>query len=117
MKEEIHAVHHMNHIRRMIDEMKPLPQRKEPVLAAFAGGLGGAFGVGLYLWSVKDFAICFGMALLVMVILAPTVVGEIAALPIGSLFAAFYGAYRVSSSNRKLGSNKTSPPALPRKVA
>jgi hypothetical protein len=118
MKEEFHALHLLERIKHMIDEMKPLPQRKVPGLAFLAGAVLGAVGVGLYLRSLKDCAVCFGMALVVMIILAPTVVGEIAALPLGSILAAIYGGYRATSSNRKLdASGKTSPPLLPKKAA
>jgi hypothetical protein len=59
------------------------------------------------------------MALALIVVLAPTVVGEVAALPLGSLLAAIYGGLRATSSNKKLAppGKATVSTMLPRKVA
>jgi hypothetical protein len=115
MEKQAHLIHVIKH---GIEEMPPLARRKEPVLAFVAGFVLGAVGIGLYLQSFKDFAICMLAALSLLIVLAPTVVGEIFGLPLGFLLAAIYGAYRASTSNRKLASlSKNAPPAPPKQVA
>jgi hypothetical protein len=82
--------------------MKPLKQRKNPVIAFILGFLLQGVGVGLYLESWKDFFVCVGVFVLFFGLLLPTVIGEELLVPAAALFCGIYGAWRAASSNRKL---------------
>ena len=89
-------------VRKHLRKMKPLKQRKNPVIAFILGFLLQGIGVGLYLESWKDFFVCIGIFVLFFGILLPTVIGEELLVPVSALFCAIYGAWRANSSNRKL---------------
>ena len=90
-----HAVHQAH---KVVEQLEPLAEEKNPLVAFLLGVFFGALGVGIYFRSWKDFFVCF--FLFVFLTLA---IPGLGALP-GWLFAAFYGAYRAHSSNeRRLG--------------
>ncbi len=89
-------------IGHKLQEMRPLKQKKSPVIAFILGFLLQGIGVGLYLESWKDFFACVGIFVLFFGILLPTVVGEAFLLPVAALFCGIYGAWRASSSNQKI---------------
>jgi hypothetical protein len=100
---------HWSHVPRAakavgkeLGKMKPLKQKKNPVIAFILGILLQGIGVGLYLESWKDFFVCVGIFVLFFGILLPTVVGEELLVPAAALFCGIYGAWRAVSSNRKL---------------
>jgi hypothetical protein len=81
------------------DKMEPLPAKKDPVIAAFAGFVLGGVGLGAYLRTWPDFFIPCLILLTLMVL----------SLPLGGLpmffapfFMAIYGYRRVKASNDRL---------------
>lgn len=56
--------------------MKPLKQRKNPVIAFILGFFLQGIGVGLYLESWIDFFACVGAGMFLFVVLLPTVVAR-----------------------------------------
>jgi hypothetical protein len=97
------AGHAAKHIAEQLRELKPLKEKKNPLIAFILGFLLQGIGVGLYLGSVKDFFICVGIFVLFFGILLPTVIGEAFLLPAAALFCGCYGAWRAISSNEKAG--------------
>lgn len=91
-----HSVHHVRHTTEAIHSLSPLKNKKNPVIAAVLGVLFGAIGIGIYFRSWKDFFICMGL-FIGLIILIP----GLGALP-GWLFSAIYGAYRAHTSNENL---------------
>jgi len=81
----------------IVQELAPLPEYKNPVIAAVAGIALGAIGVAFYLRSAKDFFICLGMFLGLSVVLPG--LGSI----LGWFFAPAYGAWRAHTSNQNAG--------------
>jgi hypothetical protein len=105
-----HQLHHAGHLAKhtaeQLAKMRPLKQRKSPVLAFVLGFCLGGIGLGLYFQSWKDFFVCVGIFLGFFVILLPTVAGE-AFLPLlGPTFCAIYGAWRANMSNEKLSGSR-----------
>ena len=77
----------------MIAKLDPLPEKKNPLLAAVLGFLFGPIGVGIYFRSWMDGLVCMG----VFLFLAMT---GILAIP-GWWFAAGYGVVRAVNSNKQ----------------
>lgn len=50
---------------------KGLQMRKNPILAAILGVLFGAFGIGIYFRSFKDFLLCLGLQILLILLPIP----------------------------------------------
>lgn len=102
----LHHAHHVveaaRHTADALKELKPLKQRKNPMVAALVGFFFQAMGIALYFGSLKDFFICVGVFVLFFAILLPTVIGEAFLLPAASIFCAIYGAWRAYDSNAKL---------------
>ena len=48
-----------NFAKRIVDDMKPLKKKKNPILAAILGFFGGSILLGIYFFSFKDFIILF----------------------------------------------------------
>jgi hypothetical protein len=82
---------------RIVNDLPPLPERKNPLIAFGLGLALGAVGVALYFKSAKDFFVCLGLF-----IVASIIVPGLGSL-LGWFFAPCYGAYRAASSNEKLG--------------
>lgn len=98
-----HVNHHaLKHTAEMLGKLKPLKQKKSPLIAFIFGFLLQGIGVGLYLQSWKDFFICVGVFVLLFGILFPTLIGEAFLIPAAALFCGLYGAWRATSSNEKL---------------
>ena len=76
-----------------IDRMDPLPDRKNPWVAAVDHSFFGAIGVGLYFGSWSDFFLCF----VVIFLLLMTGIGA----PLGFVLTGVYGYYRAHTSNEK----------------
>jgi hypothetical protein len=106
MSKVSHAGHNVHGIHKFFhsvhDGLAPLKKRRDPTAAFFIGLTLGAFGLGPYLGSWKDFFICLGAVLFFALVLAPTMVGEVFTLPLSWLFAACYGTVRVHGSNERL---------------
>jgi hypothetical protein len=90
------AVHFFHGTGKIVEGMGPLAKTKNPFVAGLAGFFFGAFGVGLYLGSWRDFFVC--LALLVGLTI---VIPGIGVVP-GWLFSAVYGYARASKSNEHL---------------
>jgi len=88
----VHAAHQAH---QLLENLEPLPEEKNPVLAFFLGIFFGALGVGLYFKSWKDFFVC-----LFLLIFLTVMIPAVGSIP-GWLFAGFYGAYRAYSSNER----------------
>jgi hypothetical protein len=86
---------HAYHAVKLVSELEPLPEPKNPVIAGVLGFFFGALGVGLYFKSWKDFLICFGVFFVVLF-----AIPALGAVP-GWWFAAGYGVYRAYSSNAR----------------
>lgn len=86
-----HAAHNLH---RACEQMEPLPDRKNPLIAAVVGFLFGFIGIGIYFKSWKDLFICF----LIFLPLIFTGVGA----PVGWCIAGAYGFFRALNSNEKL---------------
>jgi TM2 domain-containing membrane protein YozV len=82
--------------KKTIDNLKPV-KKKNPLVAALVGFFFGPFGIGIYLESWRDFFICLGVLILLMF--------TVALAPIGWIFSAAYGCYRVITSNENGGHN------------
>src|ERR1043166_932176 len=90
-----HAAHQAQQI---VEQLDPLGEEKNPIIAFVLGIFFGALGGGIFFKSWKDFFVC----LLLFIFLTVAIPG-LGAVP-GWLFAAFYGAYRAHTSNeRRLG--------------
>lgn len=74
----------------------PLKWRKNPYLAFILGFIFGIFGIGLYLWSLRDFFYA-----LLMLIGFGIVFPGVGLIP-GWMFLGVYGFMRVYYSNKKL---------------
>lgn len=85
-------------INTILAALPVLKKPKNPGLAAIIGFIAGAIGVGLYTWSLLDFAICF----LVAVIAGIAIGGSGAGWLLGAAFAGVYGALRVIDSNKRI---------------
>jgi hypothetical protein len=82
---------------RIFDRLPPLHTRKSPFLAALAGLVLGGIGVGLYLWSWRDFAIGVGAFVLF------TLLSQSYLVVFGLLIATpLYGFLRAYNSNLRL---------------
>lgn len=81
-------------------EIDPLEKKKDPGKAVIWGFLLGPFGVGFYFRSWRDFFLCMGMLILLIIVL-PVVGG----FP-GWIFSAAYGYFRAESSNRRIDNNR-----------
>src|SRR5580692_7428788 len=95
--------HHINHhalkgLLKVVEQMEPLRQRKDPALAAIAG-LFGAVGIGLYFRTWRDLFWSFGICIAVLIIAAPT--GETLSI-LAPIICAIYGYHRCKSSNLAL---------------
>lgn len=88
--------HAFDAAKQVIKDMKPLPELKNPYIAAIVGFFFGFAGVAIYFKSWKDFWICLLM-LIVLSILIPGL-GEIP----GWLFSPAYAFYRAKKSNEQL---------------
>ncbi len=99
-EEQKHGHSVLGWLYRIADELEPLDEVKNPgVAAALAFALGG-IGLGLYLKSLKDALIPFGLFAAILILGIPT--GE--ALLVAAPFVwAAYGYYRVKSSNERVG--------------
>ena len=86
-----HAADLLKGTKESLEKMKPLKDKKNPFTAALLGFLFGPVGIGIYLESWRDFLTCLGVLILLMLTIALT--------PIGWLFSAAYGFYRVYTSN------------------
>ncbi len=102
MSEAAHRAHVLHGLHKWIHEMDPLAKQKSPVIAFVMGFLFGCFGVGLYLWSWKDFFFSLLVVVLFVLLFLPTGPFEAFALPIGFLVVGCYAAYRASCSNERL---------------
>ncbi len=80
----------------ILSKLPTLSKPKSPAVAAILGFLFGGVGLGLYFWSLLDFAIC----ILVVVILA-AVLHTPSTVLIGAAFAGIYGALRALDSNKR----------------
>ncbi len=98
MSDMQHAAHFVKHGAEVINQLPPLPEKKNPVAAFVVGLIFGALGVSIYFKSAKDFFICLGM-LVVLTIMRPFGPGEF----LGWLFSPVYGAWRAHTSNKNLG--------------
>jgi len=84
-----------------VRKLEVLPENLNAVSAFFLGLFFGAIGIGIYLRSWKDFFVCMGLFIGLLIVLFPTGPGEVLGPIIGCLFSAVYGAYRVSTSNER----------------
>jgi hypothetical protein len=78
----------------------PMRRRRNPVFAAFWGLLLGGIGVGLYLRSLLDGLIAFGLAMVGYGLFAVT--HHPATALLSMVTPGLYGFHRVRLSNRKL---------------
>jgi hypothetical protein len=93
-----HGVHAAHQAHQLVEQLKPLGEEKNPLVAFLLGVFFGALGVGIYFKSWKDFFVC-----LFLFIFLTFMIPGVGAVP-GWLFAGVYGAYRAHSSNeRRLG--------------
>jgi Kef-type K+ transport system membrane component KefB len=90
-----HGVHVAHQAQQAVENLEPLAEEKNPIVAFFLGVFFGALGVSIYFKSVKDFFVC-----LFVFILLTVMIPGLGAVP-GWLFAGFYGAYRAHSSNER----------------
>lgn len=92
-----HAGHAAKEAGKIIRNLDPLGEYKNPFVAFLMGLVFGALGVAIYFKSGKDFLICMGMFIAACIILPGF--GAI----LGWVFAPCYGAYRAVTSNEALG--------------
>jgi hypothetical protein len=78
---------------------RPIARRKSAALAAVIGLLFGAIGVGIYLRSFVDFALCIVLTMVAFVVFAFT--GSAMTLLLCMSTSALYGFHRVRMSNRQ----------------
>ena len=95
------------------DQLEPLNNIKNPILAAACGFLFGGIGLGLYLRSLKDFLIPFALLFAIVILGIPT--GEALLVAVPFIWAA-YGYYRVKSSNERLGAFSSTWPIIDAEV-
>lgn len=90
------ATHHYPHlIQKLLEDLPPLRQKKNPVIAGILGFLFGGLGIGLYFQSWKDGIYLVIVFFLLSILLAHlVVVGPFLAL----CFASLWGVIRASSS-------------------
>ena len=86
-----HAGHQIAHVAHIVEKLDPLPEKKNPLVAAALGFCFGAIGVGIYFRSWKDTVICLAVFL-------PLAMTGVLAIP-GWWFAAAYGLFRAVKSN------------------
>jgi hypothetical protein len=98
----VHTVSHK--LPELCKGLPPLSEDKNPVTAAILGLLFGPFGIGIYFKSGVDFAICFGILILL------SLTGVLA--PVGWVMAAAYGAHRAKESNKKRQELRNVPPII-----
>lgn len=80
-------------------KLPPLKRKKNPGLAGILGFLLGGIGLGLYFWSLLDFAVPVLLAVLAGIIFSKlAAAGWIA----GALVASGYGIFRAITSNAAL---------------
>jgi len=95
-----HEINHFLHVAtHIVKDLGPLSKKKNPLIAFCLGFCFGAFGIGLYLWSWKDFGICIALGVMLTLALYPTGPGMLLGIPGEFLLSACYGAYRVTTSN------------------
>jgi hypothetical protein len=99
MSEAAHRAHALEALHKWIHEMEPLGSRKNPFIAFAMGFLFGCLGVGLYLWSWKDFFYSLLVIIVFVVLFLPTGPFEALAIPIGFTVVGAYAAYRAHCSN------------------
>lgn len=96
MSRQAHIGHVLGELKKDMEKAAPLKEKKNVLTAAVVGFLFGPIGIGIYMGSWRDFFTC----LIVLVLLLFTV----ALAPIGWIFSAVYGGYRVWTSNQNLNS-------------
>jgi hypothetical protein len=110
MNDKNHA--HQSMLQALLNiarDLEPLPEKKNPRIAAACGFISGGVGLGLYLQSWKDFLIPFGLLMLMLIL--GVVTGEILLVAAPFVWAA-YGHQRVKASNAKLEQRKSTAPIL-----
>lgn len=90
-----HTVHVAKHAAESIEKLPKLPEKKNPIIAAILGICFGAIGIGLYFQSWKDFWVCIGLLIFLLICIP-----GVGAIP-GWISAAVYGFYRATTSNEK----------------
>jgi len=89
------AHHYPHFIHKLLEDLPPIKEKKNPVLAGILGFLFGGIGLGIYFQSFKDFLYPVLVFLMLSVLLAPLlVVGPFLAL----LFASGWGVVRALGS-------------------
>ena len=82
---------------------RPIPHRRNAVLAATIGLLFGAIGVGIYLRSFLDFVLCTVLTMAAFILFAFT--GSAMTLLLCMTTSALYGFHRVRTSNARWPAN------------
>lgn len=79
----------------LLSKLPVLRKNKNASVAAILGFLFGGVGLGLYCWSLLDFAICVLVAIIAGALL------HTGGVLVGAAFAGIYGALRVLDSNKR----------------
>lgn len=90
--------HHFPHfIQRLLEDLPPIREKKNPVVAGVLGFLFGGIGLGLYFQSWKDFVYPVIVFFMLSVLLSPLiVVGPF----LGLVFASLWGVVRAVDSGK-----------------
>lgn len=83
-----------------LSKLPVLHKDKNVSVAAILGFLFGGIGLGLYTWSLLDFAICILVAIIAGAIL------HVGGVLVGAAFAGVYGVLRVIDSNKRRADEK-----------
>ena len=91
--------HAIRHAMEGVENLPPLKQPKDPIIAAMCGLFTGGVGLGLYLESWLDFWVPFVALIVLGIVAIPT--GEML-MYLAPVLWAMYGYRRAKSSNEKL---------------